>query len=353
MSGNDNHNMSIMKPMLRIKPSNEPSVIKIFLQYILSEVGLLLVIVLYALLGANIYIDLECEGEDLRYKEKQEFGAKVEESLSYMSIVFYDYALKKNMSRDEFENKVDGELRDLISMILEGIEGKGYDGEVNGWEKDWTFSKSLLFTISIMTSIGYGHIAPKTFYGQILTLPYSLIGIGVFMVFLAKVGNVLARVLKYSYSQVLCRPFISKKKRLEEQIGVFSMEKDELYEEDSLVLPLSLSVFVLCSYLVLGSWLFSLWEDWDMMSSFYFTFITLTTIGFGDLSPSFDTSSWRGKIKILLVMIYVVCGMALISMVISLLQERATKKAEDIVQSLKNEVEENQREEFEEGIHGI
>ncbi|CAB4066101.1 unnamed protein product [Lepeophtheirus salmonis] len=317
MSGNDNHNMSIMKPMLRIKPSNEPSVIKIFLQYILSEVGLLLVIVLYALLGANIYIDLECEGEDLRYKEKQEFGAKVEE--------------------DEFENKVDGELRDLISMILEGIEGKGYDGEVNGWEKDWTFSKSLLFTISIMTSIGYGHIAPKTFYGQILTLPYSLIGIGVFMVFLAKVGNVLARVLKYSYSQVLCRPFISKKQRLEEQIGVFSMEKDELYEEDSLVLPLSLSVFVLCSYLVLGSWLFSLWEDWDMMSSFYFTFITLTTIGFGDLSPSFDTSSWRGKIKILLVMIYVVCGEGLRK------KERATKKAEDIVQSLKNEVEENQK----------
>ena len=31
--------------------------------------------------------------------------------------------------------------------------------------------------------------------------------------------------------------------------------------------------------------MFSAWEGWDFVSATYFSFITLTTIGFGDLTP--------------------------------------------------------------------
>ena len=44
-------------------------------------------------------------------------------------------------------------------------------------------------------------------------------------------------------------------------------------------------------YLVIGAILFSAWEGWSFLEGFYFTFITLTTIGFGDFVPGDSISN--------------------------------------------------------------
>lgn len=43
--------------------------------------------------------------------------------------------------------------------------------------------------------------------------------------------------------------------------------------------PLSLVFLTMFAYLVTGSILFCLWEEWTFLDSFYFCYISLTTIG--------------------------------------------------------------------------
>ena len=127
----------------------------------------------------------------------------------------------------------------FISYVINATQNHNYDGEIEGWEYFWhpnQFPKALLFTITIMTTIGnksfqkslktltywlyfflalssikykrfsltwlvtgYGHIYPRTLDGQLFTIGYSLVAIGITLAMLSNVGNALAKSLIYSY----------------------------------------------------------------------------------------------------------------------------------------------------------
>ena len=51
-----------------------------------------------------------------------------------------------------------------------------------------------------------------------------------------------------------------------------------------------------------GATIFIIWEDWSLFNAFYFCFVTMTTIGFGDMTPSI---SGRGGTWLLVMFIVV------------------------------------------------
>ena len=66
--------------------------------------------------------------------------------------------------------------------------------------------------------------------------------------------------------------------------------------------------------------MFQMWEGWSFLDSSYFCFITLTTIGFGDLTPD-QRNAADGEQRIALCSLYLLFGIAMIAMSFNLLQE--------------------------------
>ena len=80
------------------------------------------------------------------------------------------------------------------------------------------------------------------------------------------------------------------------------------------------------------SFFFQEWEGWSLLDSSYFCFITLTTIGFGDLVP--DQNDTDGEIRIALNALYLLFGIALICMSFNLVQEEVIKNVKGFAMQL-------------------
>lgn len=90
-----------------------------------------------------------------------------------------------------------------------------------------------------------------------------------------------------------------------------------------------------------GAVLFSIWEDWNFFDGAYYSFITLSTIGFGDIVPgqSLDEGSQEklivfqrpykqeNHVELKVCALYLLFGMALIAMCFKLMQDDVVQKA--------------------------
>ncbi|KHJ86677.1 Ion channel [Oesophagostomum dentatum] len=50
--------------------------------------------------------------------------------------------------------------------------------------------------------------------------------------------------------------------------------------------PMSLAILLVFIYMFLCSIVFSIWEQWDFFTAVYFSFISMSTVGFGDVIPA-------------------------------------------------------------------
>ncbi len=90
--------------------------------------------------------------------------------------------------------------------------------------------------------------------------------------------------------------------------------------------------FLVVAMLALGTWFYSRAEGWSLLDSLYFSVITLTTVGYGDFSPS----TAAGKI---FTIFYIFVGIGIILGFVNVVAERAMKQRGGIRKLLERRAE--------------
>ncbi|XP_045190101.2 TWiK family of potassium channels protein 18-like isoform X2 [Mercenaria mercenaria] len=295
-----------------------------------SLVGLAVILIVYALLGALVFMLIESRHEQKYKSNITNIRENMIEGLLLKSTGVVDKVTWKTETK--------ALLLEYESSIREAINN---DVPTDSTEEVWTMWSSLFFVFTVFTTIGYGNLAPVTGLGRVLCIVYAGIGIPLALLLLAELGRRFTVVLKFLwaygrryYNYGYCRkvrernPFQKKYELNEEQQQQGDEEtksedgKSEDrsrsgsriiygYEvDDAFNVPITIAILILFVYILLGALMYSIWEDWDFIEAIYFVFVSLSTIGFGDILPAhqkfFVVSS-----------IYMFIGLSLVSMCIN------------------------------------
>ena len=245
-------------------------------------------------------------------------------------------------------------------------------------DREWTFSGATFFSLTVVTTIGYGHVAPITTGGRIFTLIYSIIGIGLVAHILKRMTKAVFRGCSYIYSKATgttnnkeCinedgRLIADERERADitftrfdidgngtidlQELGLFlealsgtrvdplvtkyvmniaDTDPDGVLTREEMVqavtvfyslqteLPRSVSyITILAAGIIVFAWIFiwaaafSAQEDWNYWEGFWYCYVTLTTIGFGDYHPKSD----KGRIMAFL---FIIPGLSVVGWFIS------------------------------------
>lgn len=106
-----------------------------------------------------------------------------------------------------------------------------------------------------------------------------------------------------------------------------NMDLDIDDDGDKVTVPIPVCLIIITGYILAGAVLFTLWEkEWDLLTGSYFCFITLSTIGFGDIVPGMKMDSWGEHQKLVLCSLWLAFGLSLLAMCFNLMQEEVKEK---------------------------
>ena len=79
----------------------------------------------------------------------------------------YHHSNIYHLNRKFYEEEVEKNMQKLASFLVILKNDHNFDGQYGVFEYKWTLPNAILFTMTTLTMIGYGNIAPRTDNGKI------------------------------------------------------------------------------------------------------------------------------------------------------------------------------------------
>ncbi|KPJ14677.1 Two pore potassium channel protein sup-9 [Papilio machaon] len=178
--------------------------------------------------------------------------------------------------------------------------------------QQWKFTGAFYYATTVLTTIGYGHSTPATIGGKLFTMFYAIVGIPLGLIMFQSIGERVNRL-----SSVIIKAL---KRALD-------CKQTTASEVDLICVVTTLSSLTIAG----GAAAFSKFEGWSYFDSVYYCFITLTTIGFGDMvALQKDNALNRKPSYVMFALIFILFGLAIVAACLNLLVLRfVTMNTED------------------------
>ncbi|CAF3924950.1 unnamed protein product [Rotaria sordida] len=306
---------------------------QVIMQCLCSQLGLFVLVFIYIVFGGLIFYGIESKYEshkneqikikhlhgihNIRRIATDEFNWMLNASFELRYALwrgmlsrldgYDDTGWRVQVHSERFDRLIDDELA-RMQAEQEKLSDKHDTRADAAYNQKWTFSTAMLYSATVITTVGYGNITPKSILGKLTTCLYAVIGIPIMIMYLTNTGDLLAFF------------FIKRqKKQRQQQESKISFEIENRTIQHHV--PITATIGVLTLYIVAGAILFSHWEGWSYIDAAYFSFITFTTIGLGDFVPGKGTLTDNKNGKSILCALYLLYGLVLTTMCFKLVQD--------------------------------
>lgn len=193
----------------------------------------------------------------------------------------------------------------IASIVVATNRGVSATKNVTMAEPNWTFGQSIFFAGTLLTTIGYGRVAPLSEAGKGFCLLYAMIGIPLTLIFFtAIVERMMIPTKMFLY-------FLFRK--LGHLYRVFHIQLLHFF--------ILLIATVLIIFIVPAAIYSALEPKWDFLDSFYYCFISMTTIGLGDYIPGDNPDQKARAVYKLATTVYLFLGLLVMMLLLAVLYD--------------------------------
>nr|XP_033791368.1 potassium channel subfamily K member 5 [Geotrypetes seraphini] len=186
---------------------------------------------------------------------------------------------------------------DEILQVVSDAAGQGVTITGNQSFNSWNWSNAVIFAATVITTIGYGNVAPKTAPGRVFCVFYGLFGVPLCLTWISALGKF----------------FGGRAKRL----GQFLTKRGVSLRKAQIACTAIFILWGVLVHLVIPPFIFMKIEQWDYIEGLYFSFITITTIGFGDYVAGVNPDIEYNVLYRYFVEIWIYLGLAWLSLFVN------------------------------------